>query len=82
VTNGGSYATELPAPKGGEVIAVCTTVTGAEERVSGAGVGDPKNGWETGESPTGVTNKTVGSAVISALGDIPKPKKSDQSSDG
>jgi len=82
VTNGGSFAAELSAPKGCEITAVCATVTGAEERVPGAGVGDPKNGWQTGESSTGVTNKTVGSAVISALGDIPKPKKSDQSSDG
>ena len=48
----------------------------------GAGAGVPRNDWEAGESPTRVTSRTAGSAVISALGDTPKPNQSDKSSDG
>jgi len=56
--------------------------TGAGAGVPGAGAGVPRNDWEAGESPTGVTSRTAGSAVISELGDIPKSNQSDQSSDG
>ena len=48
----------------------------------GAGAVASTNDWEAGESPTGVTNSTAGSAAISALGGIPNPNQSCQSTDG
>jgi len=81
-TDGGTSSAELSAPSGCEVTAVGTTDMGAGAGVLGAGVGVARNDWEAGESPTRVTSRTAGSAVISALGDTPKLNQSDQSSDG
>jgi len=81
-TDKGTSSVELSAPNGCEVTAVGMTDTGAAAGVPGAGTGVPRNDWEAGESPTGVTSRTAGSAVISELGDTPKSNQSDQSSNG